>query len=78
VWKRASFGKPFFGSTYVTIAIMFFLFIHYVILKASFLREWEFCFVVVHHAHFCGLSFLFDDFGWFGRMQLRFENCLDF
>jgi hypothetical protein len=78
MWKCVSFGKPLLVSTYVTIAITFFLFIHYVVLKASFLKEWEFCFVVVHYAYFCGFSFVFYDFGWFGRMQLWFENCLDF
>jgi len=36
----------------VTIAIMLSFFIHYVIIEASSLREWEFFFVVVHHVHF--------------------------
>jgi hypothetical protein len=37
--------------------------LNYVIIEASSLREWEFCFVVVHHVHFCGFSFVFSDFG---------------
>lgn len=63
MWKRASFGKPIPINTYVTVAIMFSFFVHYVIIETSSLREWEFCFVVVHHVHFCGFSFVFNDFG---------------